>query len=241
MQSLQGRSVCLLFILILLTLAKSPQTAALAAAQGDTKDRTDTENRSFLGFHTPIYLGDYSSLFQNIQDLSPIDVSAIKVYPPGDRATDDNCYIISLKEDTPESILSLLSKYITHMVSGETVSVFSNLFKGMTVCFSRELENKILIELLEKVSWIQVVEHDSTLYQQLPLNAGPSSDSCELCRIQKNAPWGLARISQPKRQSLRNIYEYEMTGEGVNIYLIDSGVHESHPGNNTRNMNLNIP
>ncbi|KGG51191.1 precursor of peptidase S8 and S53 subtilisin kexin sedolisin [Mitosporidium daphniae] len=47
--------------------------------------------------------------------------------------------------------------------------------------------------------------------------------------VQQNAPWGLSRISQPKRPLNDRCYEYASTGNGVNIYIVDSGVDVRHP------------
>lgn len=48
---------------------------------------------------------------------------------------------------------------------------------------------------------------------------------------QKNAPWGLARISHRPKLTFAtfNRYDYEQkAGEGVDVYVLDSGVSENH-------------
>ncbi|KAI8065786.1 serine protease [Gongronella butleri] len=63
---------------------------------------------------------------------------------------------------------------------------------------------------------VAYVEKDSTVY---------ASD------LQRDAPWGLARIAHRKRLSLLtfNKYEHEPTGgDGVKVYVIDTGINIHH-------------
>jgi cerevisin len=50
--------------------------------------------------------------------------------------------------------------------------------------------------------------------------------------LQRNAPWGLSRISRRESTTLRNFnkYEYdpETAGEGIKVYVIDTGINVKH-------------
>ncbi|ORY92092.1 peptidase S8/S53 domain-containing protein [Syncephalastrum racemosum] len=49
--------------------------------------------------------------------------------------------------------------------------------------------------------------------------------------MQRNAPWGLARVSHRDTLSLRTFSKYEHDpagGEGVSVFVIDTGIHVAH-------------
>lgn len=46
---------------------------------------------------------------------------------------------------------------------------------------------------------------------------------------QKGAPWGIDRIDQ-RDLPLDTLYRYSLTGRGVNVYIIDSGIRFAHEG-----------
>jgi len=45
--------------------------------------------------------------------------------------------------------------------------------------------------------------------------------------VQPDATWGLDRIDQ-RSATLDDTYEYDLTGDGVDIYIVDSGIRRSH-------------
>ncbi|RHZ57342.1 hypothetical protein Glove_390g53 [Diversispora epigaea] len=87
---------------------------------------------------------------------------------------------------------------------------FKNL-KGYSGRFSPDVLEKI--RRSEEVAW---VEKDQVVYAS---------------ELQKNAPWGLARISHRSGLKLNNFNKYLFDsdgGEGVTIYIIDTGISTNH-------------
>ncbi|MFN2396354.1 MAG: S8 family serine peptidase, partial [Bacteroidales bacterium] len=78
--------------------------------------------------------------------------------------------------------------------------------------FSAELENDELIRL-RKDPRIKYIEHDAIVSAFLT--------------TQPNATWGLDRVDQ-RNLPMDGNYTYEVTGSGVNAYIIDTGIHYSH-------------
>ncbi|BGP36857.1 proteinase B [Rhodotorula kratochvilovae] len=72
------------------------------------------------------------------------------------------------------------------------------------------------VDAIRAMKGVKYVERDSVVH---------ASD------LEKNAPWGLARISHRNTLSFGtyNRYEYEsQAGEGVDVYVIDTGVNTGH-------------
>nr|CAG8457694.1 2193_t:CDS:2 [Entrophospora candida]CAG8480997.1 11974_t:CDS:2 [Entrophospora candida] len=84
-------------------------------------------------------------------------------------------------------------------------------FKGYSGRFSNELLDKI--RRSEEVAY---VEKDQLVYAS---------------KLEKNAPWGLARISQRSRLTLGNYNKYNYdrrAGRGTVVYVIDTGINIDH-------------
>ena len=229
---------------------------------------------------TALFSGHYGGIAVM---LNEIDGERIRVALTASNtdATNDHCYIFSLRKETPSEVQQMLAVYMEAFGAASTVSIFREVFKGLHICFPEGFEATFPIELLRQIPWISFVEHDSMVYggcsatapsslindlrnqpQKNPLASG-YYDTPDMLRnketsgnafmqalerrlgavvaqgassppvnVQQNAPWGLARISQPKRPLNDRCYEYASTGKGVNIYIVDSGVDAKHLGNN---------
>lgn len=83
------------------------------------------------------------------------------------------------------------------------------------------------INLLRANPEIDHIERDSIVHTQEVYHGLDEDDSI----TQKNAPWGLARISHhdPLSLSTFNKYVYDPHGgEGVNVYIVDTGINTAH-------------
>ncbi|KAG5924520.1 Subtilisin-like proteinase Spm1 [Claviceps capensis] len=101
-------------------------------------------------------------------------------------------------------------------------------FKGYSGHF-----HESVIEKVRNHPDVEFIEKDSIVRTMLPLTSEHSvqEDKCEPGDTEKQAPWGLARISH--RDSLKfstyNKYLYATEGgEGVDAYVIDTGTNVDH-------------
>lgn len=105
-------------------------------------------------------------------------------------------------ETSEKSAGTLAARY-----GGSVDKVFSHALKG----FSAEMTPQAAEALSEDPS-VLFVEQDSYV----------TIDNTQL-----DAPWGLDRVDQ-RTVPLNNAYSYTRTGDGVHVYVIDTGVRPSH-------------
>ncbi|QPG98596.1 hypothetical protein C2857_007771 [Epichloe festucae Fl1] len=101
-------------------------------------------------------------------------------------------------------------------------------FKGYSGHF-----HESVIEKVRNNPDVEFIEKDTVVHTMLPLTSEHSvqEDKCDPGETEKQAPWGLARLSH--RDSLRfstyNKYLYATEGgEGVDAYVIDTGTNVDH-------------
>lgn len=126
--------------------------------------------------------------------------------------TGRNCYLVKLKPNLgPETISKI--RHILGIAGGKIKHDYNfGLFAGYAVCFP---ENLLPISLLRAIVGIAHVERDQ--YSRVKY-------------VQEDAPWQLARMNSQKAEiSTNNRYMFNSTGQGVNVYVIDSGVMVDHP------------
>ncbi|CCG20795.1 Rrt12 protein [Candida orthopsilosis Co 90-125] len=132
--------------------------------------------------------------------------------------TADEPYFVSLK--TTESLDDFMEydrRYPKHLQVRHLISASVSIgeFKGFAGNFSKEV-----IDRLKRCPLIQDITEDLT-FKNLDFE------------IQDDAPRHLARISRRKRlrpnKQYPYIYDSQFMGQGVNAYVIDSGVEVNHP------------
>ncbi|MGD9563770.1 MAG: S8 family serine peptidase [Pyrinomonadaceae bacterium] len=122
-----------------------------------------------------------------------------------------NRYIVALNPVALRASLETSDKSAGRLVSrfgGSVDKVFSHALQG----FSAEMTPKAA-EAMSNDPSVLFIEEDS----YISVNT----------TTQPDAPWGLDRVDQ-RNIPLNTSYNYDKTGNGVNVYVIDTGVRVSH-------------
>ena len=120
-----------------------------------------------------------------------------------DQHTNQNCYIIKMKASVEKSVFEKLSD-VFGAIDAKIYKRYQHGFLGYSICFP---ENTLPLSLMKEISAIEFVERDNVI---------------KASQIQEDAPWGLARLSSPDPKS--SYYGFDGTGQGVTVYVIDSGL-----------------
>jgi len=161
--------------------------------------------------------------------LSGAENRVAPLFSPGDSGEIINDqYIVVFKKDLANHKAQEHHSCMTSFIQEEEASLrkrglFDNLisrikhtydfnyFKGYAGRFSQDMLEKIRAS--DEVAY---VEHDQMVYAS---------------EIQRNAEWGLSRISHrdPLTFGTFNKYQYDVRGgNGVNVYIIDTGIFTKH-------------
>lgn len=135
-----------------------------------------------------------------------------------DKHTSQNCYIVKMKSSVEMPVLEKISE-IFGAIDAKIYKKYKHGFIGYSICFP---DNTLPLALLKEIPSIEFVERDLVI---------------KATQIQENAPWGLARLSSPDPKS--SYYSFDGTGEGVSIYVIDSGL-EKTTGKNKKHVGIFI-
>ncbi|RUS22261.1 serine protease [Endogone sp. FLAS-F59071] len=135
-------------------------------------------------------------------------------------------YIVVLKKDLPDTQLDSHRKWIRALHKDSVVLkdlLDSDIAAGIKHTYDtpslKGYSGRFSPRVLEKIrasEEVAYVERDSIVYAS---------------ELQRNAPWGLSRLSHRDPLTLRtyNKYPYDETaGEGVTVYVIDTGVYIEH-------------
>jgi cerevisin len=159
-----------------------------------------------------------------------------------------DAYIIKFKDHVDDSAATVHHNWIQDIHSngeqermelrkrGDIAEAFAGLkhtfnigegFKGYAGHF-----HESVIEQLRTHPDVEYIERDIIVKTMLPLNVESSvtEDSCD-GETEKQAPWGLARLSHRDTLNFGTFNKYlytEEAGEGVDAYVIDTGINTEH-------------
>lgn len=120
--------------------------------------------------------------------------------------TSENCYIVKVKSSVEKKLFEKLLD-VFGMIEAKVVKKYQHGFLGYSICFP---ENTLPLALMKEIPSIDFIERDNIV---------------KASQVQENAPWGLARLSSPHQGSTH--YNFDGTGEGVNVYVLDSGLYQT--------------
>jgi subtilisin family serine protease len=124
-----------------------------------------------------------------------------------DHISENNVYIIVLKDEIDWSDIDFESDKIEQFISSQRNKTFKYALKGFTI----KLSSKDLKKVRKDPS-VKYVEHDQLM---------------NVSFTQFTAPWGLDRIDQ-QSIPLNGSYTYETTGSTVDAYIFDTGIRTDH-------------
>ncbi|KAH9067729.1 subtilisin-like serine protease [Lactarius vividus] len=131
----------------------------------------------------------------------------------------NNSYIVVLKKDTPQAVVGNHFNFLQAAHAEDPLlddgngvrHVYDSHIKG----YAGQFTDAVLQKIREQPE-VDYVERDQVVRTQ---------------DVQRMAPWGLARISHRPKLTFGTFNKYEFDnhgGEGVNVYVIDTGINIKH-------------
>ncbi|KAI8147331.1 peptidase S8/S53 domain-containing protein [Fennellomyces sp. T-0311] len=158
--------------------------------------------------------------------LSVVSASTLApLYVPADAEAITDSYIVMLKDHVDSTQALGHCQWVSDSIMKRDNEEYldKNAALGIKHTYDspgwRGYSGKFSQETLDRIRRspdVEYVEHDSMVYAT---------------ELQRNAPWGLARISHREPISLRNFnkYSYEnQGGEGIKVFVIDTGINVDH-------------
>jgi subtilisin family serine protease len=141
-----------------------------------------------------------------------------------------NEYIVLLNDDIPRKDLDHTAHSLAASHNGEIIGVFQNSLKGFGIRLpesaARALANNPQVKTVEENAQSEPVETSEGEVGGYQPYGG--TDEIQPEGTQFGVSWGLDRIDQRNNPSLDGIYRYNRTGQGVDAYVVDSGILMSH-------------
>jgi subtilisin family serine protease len=128
-------------------------------------------------------------------------------------------YVVVLREATPQSAGNAVMA-AARSLGGTTTYQYTAVLDG----FAAELP-EAAVDALRRHPSVAYIEQDTMYYPDALPQLAPTP-----LQVDQTPPadaWGLDRIDQ-RTLPLDDTYSYTTTGQGVNVYVIDSGIRETH-------------
>ncbi|CAO3694961.1 unnamed protein product [Rhizopus stolonifer] len=174
-----------------------------------------------------LLMAGYATAVPMVKSSSFSDGYVAPLYSPAESETVSGSYIVVLKDDLSTEQVQDHAEWISSMVAAHAYNTGDFLDSSFKAGIKHVYEipnlkgyaghfDKNVLDAIRRSEEVEFVEEDSLLYAN---------------ELQRNAPWGLARISSRKGLTLRNFNKYnydEPAGEGIKVYVIDTGINVDH-------------
>lgn len=179
--------------------------------------------------------------FANVLALATVAMAAPSSDPQGApliaHSDNNGRYIVKLKDSSDVGSLNS----VVGLLDSEPDNIYSNVMNGFSAAMDEQTLQRVRmhpdVEYIEESAILRLeVEEQGQRGQHDPSADVQMSSNSEWVN-QEKAIWGLSRVSSKKPG--KDTYSYEKTaGEGVCVYVIDTGIDDKHPDFEGRAMQV---
>lgn len=140
-------------------------------------------------------------------------------------------YIVVLRKDMPWGEVEPTANALARMHGGRLMGIFRHALKGFGIRLperaAQALANNPQVEFVEENAMNEPLEQPDE--EMWDYDAYGGDNEIEPQAVQSGVPsWGLDRIDQRDNPYLDQVYRFNRTGQGVDAYIVDTGILFSH-------------